>query len=408
MLVLIFAIISTVTLLGWGWLLLGRGMFWRTDQQLNPADNSIQDSVSKWPSVTIVIPARNEGRTLPWTLPTLIEQDYPGEFHICLVDDRSTDNTREIALKTAQEHNAADKLTVCDGEPLPAKWKGKVWGMQQGIQSSRGEDSEYVLFTDADIAHDPRVLFTLVSKSIAKQLDLVSVMATLKVKTTWDRLLVPAFVYFFAKLYPFRWINDPHRQTAGAAGGCVLVRRRSVEHAGGLVSIADKLIDDCALGKLIKASGGKIWIGFSSLVESIRSYESLGSIWNMVSRSAFEQLGHSSLALLGTVIGMLLIYLVPPVGTTLGIIGLSIAGTSATSLWLVLASLLSWSLMSASYLPTLRWYKLSFSLAPVLPISAILYTMMTVSSALRAWQGKGSEWKGRSYRSSDKRSVRPS
>ena len=313
------------------------------------------------------------------------------------MDDRSTDGTSDAAIRAAQECGATDRLTVVQGTDLPDGWKGKVWAMQQGVLHSAEARSEYLLLTDADVAHEPGVLRALVHKARAERMDLVSLMTVLRVVSVWDRLLVPAFVYFFAKLYPFRWVSDPRKRTAGANGGCILLRREALEKAGGFEAMANAIIDDCALGGLIKGSDGRTWLGFTRDARSLRPHESLSTTWNMVVRYAFAQLDYSPLLLLGTVLGMLLIYLMPPVGTVIGVVVMGTEGHLFVGLWLMLASLVAWMLMAGSYLLMLRLYGLSPLLAPLLPVSAFLYTMMAVSSGLRYWRGQGSAWKGRDY-----------
>jgi len=394
--IFVLAILSTVALVAWGWLLTGRGRFWQTDQRLNfPSEPSVRQD---WPSVSVIVPARNEARILNKTLPTLLEQDYAGDLHIYLVDDDSSDATAEVARRIAMESAMNDRLSICQGEPLPEGWKGKVWAMWQGAEYSRENDPEYLLLTDADIAYTPGVITALVDKALSEELELVSLMAKLKVKSIWDRLLIPAFVYFFSKLYPFRWVNDPNRDTAGAAGGCILVRCAALKRVGGLQRIAGEIIDDCALGRLIKRSGGRIWMGLTHKVNSMRPYETLSRIWGMVARSAFDQLGYSWMMLMGTVLGMFLFYLIPPIGTVMGLVTAVSGENTTVSLWLLAAGLSSWVIMSRSYLPMVRWYGDSPLVAPFLSLSAIFYTLMTISSALNSWQDKGGAWKGRTYK----------
>jgi len=394
---LILASLGSVSLLAWVYLVLGRGMFWRIEPWLDASPQPASDDEAAWPSVSAVVPARNEAGLLPATLPTLLKQDYPSEFHVYLVDDRSADGTSDVAMRIAQECGATDRLTVVQGTDLPDGWKGKVWAMQQGVRHSEESRSEYVLLADADVAHEPGVLRALVDKARAGKQALVSLMTVLRVASLWDRLLVPAFVYFFAKLYPFRWVSDPRKRTAGANGGCILLRREALEKAGSFEAMANAIIDDCALGALIKRSGGRTWLGFTRDARSLRPHESLSITWNMVARYAFAQLNYSPLLLLGTVLGMLLAYLVPPLGTVIGAVVMSATGHLVAGLWLMLASLVAWMLMAGSYLPMLRLYGLSPLLAPLLPVSAFLYTLMTVSSGLRYWRGQGSAWKGRTY-----------
>lgn len=387
------------SLLAWTGLLLARGFFWWPSPRLEPSETGRTSA----PPVVAVIPARNEAEILSRTLPTVLAQDYPGWFRVLLVDDRSEDGTASVGRATTRGLPLGDRLEVVVGEPLGAEWSGKVWAMHQGVQASvaaasgvpRAEQPEFVWFTDADIAHEPWVLRALVDRAVANGLDLVSTMATLRVVSVWDRLLVPAFVYFFAKLYPFRFINNPRRRSAGAAGGCVLVRRSELERAGGLVAIRTALIDDCALGRLIKRAGGRIWLGFSRGVHSVRVYGSLASVWEMVARSAYTQLGHSPLALFGTICGMAFLYALAP----LACVGGAIAAALGFPGGLVLTGMgaATWGLMAISFVPMLRHHRVGWWIAPLLPVAGVLYTAMTISSGWRHRKGRGGAWKGRTY-----------
>jgi hopene-associated glycosyltransferase HpnB len=267
------------------------------------------------------------------------------------------------------------------GEP-PAGWAGKLWAVRHGMAVARSRtDAEFLLLTDADIAHAPDTLRNLVSAALTARLDLVSQMARLRVVTGWERLVVPAFVYFFAQLYPFRRVNRPTARTAAAAGGCLLVRTEAAERARLPESVRGAVIDDVATGRAVKQAGGLIWLGLAEGVESVRPYEGLGALWNMVARSAYAQLRHNPLLLAGTVCGLALVYLVPPVATAAGV-------------WQGAAA---WALMTLTYVPMLRCYRQPLWLAPTLPVTAALYLLMTVDSALRHGRGRGAEWKGRTY-----------
>lgn len=377
-------IVAGCSLIAWLALLVARGMFWIAVPRLDPTDaDGVQDL--DVPSVTAVIPARNESAVLSLTLPSILNQEYPGPFHVILVDDRSTDGTGEIAQSIIAEHSSTNG-TVIAGAPRPADWVGKVWAMQQGVAHIAASSSDYIWFTDADIAHAPGVLTALVSKAQQEGRDLVSLMASLRVDSWWDRLLVPAFVYFFAKLYPFRFVNNPRRPAAGAAGGCMLVSRQALAASGGLAAMRDALIDDCALARLLKRNNRRIWLAFTHSVASVRAYGTLESIWDMVARSAFHQLRYSWIKLTGTVTGMLLLYVFPPLLTFLGILlrdPVTAAIGGAT-----------WSIQSLSFLPILAHQGTSRWIAPLLPLAGILYTAMTVSSAMRHVTGRSKAWRG--------------
>lgn len=384
---------AAASMLAWIVLLVGRGGFWRPTPRLESTDSRTDSA----PSVVAVVPARNEAEVLPVTLATVLAQTYEGPFRVVLVDDRSDDGTAATARGVAETTPNLDRLSILSGEPLPEGWAGKLWSMQQGLThacaTEQGRPS-YLWFTDADIEHDSWVLSSLVDLAEGDGFDLVSVMAKLRADTFCDRLLIPAFVYFFAKLYPFRFVNSSRHRTAAAAGGCVLVRRAALERAGGLEAIRSALIDDCALARRIKQAG-RIWLGFSRGVRSVRGYGRLSEVWRMVARSAYTQLGHSALVLIGTIAGMLLLYALPPLACLGGAIaaGFDVSGT----LPVVLLGGSAWGLMSASFVPILRHHDVGARIAPLLPVAGVLYTAMTISSAWCHARGYGGAWKGRTY-----------
>ena len=379
--------LTVLALLIWVGLLAFWGQFWRANQRL---DAQSSQPLASWPSVTVVIPARNEAESIGTALRSHLTQSYPGPLAVVLVDDQSTDGTGAIAAQTAAKLGKADSLTILGGESLPAGWAGKLWAMEQGFQHLRQQPTPptYVLFTDADIEHPAASLQQLVMKAEAHKLDLVSLMVRLRSQSFWERLLIPAFVFFFQMLYPFPWVNDPRQKTAAAAGGCALIRFSALQRINGLQTIRNALIDDCALGAAVKA-GGPIWLGLSTAILSLRPYPNLQSIWNMVARSAYTQLNYSPWLLIGTVFGMTLVYLILPLGVGLG------------ALWgqpmLMLTGGIGWLLMAMAYRPTLRLYGGAPLLALALPLIALLYTLMTLDSARRHWIGKGGAWKGRVY-----------
>ncbi|MGW2997886.1 glycosyltransferase, partial [Streptomyces sp. NPDC001193] len=374
------------SLLAWLWLTFAQGMFWRTDVRLPP-----RSAPGRWPSVAIVVPARDEAEVLPRSLPSLIAQDYPGEAEVFLVDDGSTDGTGDLARRLAREHPGLPLTVTSPGDPPPG-WTGKLWALRHGIALARtahATEPAYLLLTDADIAHEPDSLRELVSAATSADLDLVSQMARLRAVSLWERLVVPAFVYFFAQLYPFRRINRPAGRTAAAAGGCVLLRTEVAVRAGVPDSIRQAVIDDVSLARAVRRSGGRIWLGLAERVDSVRPYPGLGDLWRMVSRSAYAQLRHQPLLLAGTVAGLVLVYLVPPAALLAGLA----TGQAATA-W---AGGLAWLLMAGTYLPILRYYRQPAVLAPLLPLTALLYLLMTVDSAVQHYRGRGAAWKGRTY-----------
>ncbi|MEV8310124.1 glycosyltransferase [Streptomyces flavidovirens] len=381
--------IAVGSLAAWGWLLLGHGFFWRTDQRLPR-----REEPDVWPDVAVVVPARDEAQVLPLSLPSLLAQDYPGRAEIILVDDGSEDGTGALARELAGLRGGLPLTVISPGDPEPG-WTGKLWALRHGIALARergrenGREPEYLLLTDADIAHAPGSLRELVDAARTNHLDLVSQMARLRVVSAWERLVVPAFVYFFGQLYPFRWVNRTGGRTAAAAGGCVLLRTEAAVRARVPDSIRQAVIDDVSLAGAVRRSGGRIWLGLAEGVDSVRPYPRLGDLWRMVSRSAYAQLRHSPPLLAGTVVGLALVYLAPPLTLCAGV--LSVDGVAA---W---AGGLAWAVMTATYLPVLRYYRQPLWLAPLLPFTAVLYLLMTVDSAVQHYRGRGAAWKGRTY-----------
>ena len=361
-------VLALAALTGWLYLALGHGAFWRTGPGLPD-----QDDPPEWPDVAAIVPARDEADILPETLPTLLAQEYPGAFRVILVDDGSSDGTAATAARlTGHVVSARDR---------PDGWAGKVWAMAEGVRAAGTPD--FYLFTDADIAYEPGTVAKLVREAVNARRDLVSQMATLSVRTRWERVIVPAFVYFFAQLYPFRRVTRDGARTAAAAGGCMLVRRAALDRAGGLAAIHGALIDDVAMGRLIKRAGGRCRLDLSRDVLSRRPYPRLADLWMMIARSAYHQLRYSPVLLAGTVLGLLLLYAVPPAATCTG---RPVAVT---------AGALAWALMVLSYVPMLRFYGLSPVRAIALPVVALMYAAMTVDSARRHRTGRGGAWKGR-------------
>ncbi|MFJ3135421.1 glycosyltransferase [Streptomyces sp. NPDC086843] len=374
---------AAVSLAAWLWLLFLQGWFWRTDVRL-PASRA----PDVWPEVCVVVPARDEAAVLPASLPSLLAQDYPGQAEIFLVDDGSTDGTARLARELAERLGGLPLTVGSPGEP-PAGWTGKLWAVRHGMALARARGPEYLLLTDADIAHAPDSLRRLVAAARTGGFDIVSQMARLRVESLWERLVVPAFVYFFAQLYPFRRIAGPGSRTAAAAGGCVLLRAEAAERARIPDAVRHAVIDDVAVARAVKRSGGRVWLGLADGVDSVRPYPRLADLWRMVSRSAYAQLRHNPALLVGTVAGLAVVYLVPPVAVAAG----AVAGNAPCAL----LGAAAWLVMAGTYVPMLRYYRQPLWLAPLLPVTAFLYLLMTVDSAVQHRRGRGAAWKGRTY-----------
>ena len=400
-------LIATLLPLGaWLFLLLFRGGFWRADQRLEawpdtgpgaPLERP-QPTLPKpglpepeLPEIVIVVPARDEAEVIGRAINSLLEQDYPNPPLVVLVDDGSLDGTAEVARTAAGQNN--ERLCIVVGAPRPDGWAGKVWAMKQGVARAAElrPDARYILFTDADIDHHPTNLLELIAKAEADHLDLVSLLVRLATDNFWERFLIPPFVFFFAKLYPFAWVNDPTNATAAAAGGCMLARRSTLEKNGGLDALHDALIDDCALARVMKggpSGAGRLWLGLGDKTHSIRGYDGLGGVWDMVARGAYTQLRYSPLLLAGTVFGMAMLYLAPPI---------LLLATLFHSAALAGLNALTWALITVAAAPTYRLYGQNWRRALALPVAAAFYTAMTISSAWRYWRGRGGGWKGRTY-----------
>jgi hopene-associated glycosyltransferase HpnB len=372
-------IAGIISVLIWLYLLLAHGGFWRVSKHLPPAKLAAQSSCR----VAVIIPARNEAGVVGQSISSLLNQTGSHSIHIFLVDDGSTDGTAEVARQAAAQAGKSSALTIMEGASLPSGWTGKLWAMQQGVERAREFAPQFFLLADADILHASDSIATLVAIAQNGAYDVTSFMVKLHCATAAEKCLIPAFVFFFFKLYPPSWIRDPHRKTAGAAGGSVLVRPAALEQAGGIEAIRGEIIDDCALARAVKRQGGRLWLGLSEATTSLRPYETFGEIGRMISRTAFNQLNHSVFMLLAALAGLTMIYLLPPLLLFTHHPLPVVLGASA------------WLMMAFSYLPMVRFYRLSPLWALALPLIALFYMGATLHSALEFWSGRGGEWKGR-------------
>jgi hopene-associated glycosyltransferase HpnB len=359
----------------WTYLLFARGGFWRVS-----AKAFLSDATATHARVAVVIPARNEAEFIGRTVTSILQQDHPGPLHILVVDDHSADHTSAAAIEAADAAGKRDSLSVIASAPLPGGWTGKLWAVHQGVVRSAELRPEYIWLTDADVVHGPATLRNLIGKA-REGFDLVSLMVKLRCESLAERAFLPAFVFFFFKLYPPAWIADHKRKSAGAAGGCMLVKIEALDSIGGIASIRGELIDDCALARKIKGKGG-VWLGLSNESTSLRSYPTWRDVANMISRTAFTQLKHSTVLLFGTLLGLIMTYLAAPV-------------LLFTGGWAAFLGLIAWTLMTVAYLPMVRFYRQPVISALSLPLVAAFYATATAYSAVQYWTGKGGEWKGR-------------
>ncbi len=371
-------VIAAIPLAIWIYLFLARGNFWRLRE-----DHIESKSLETWPRVVAIVPARNEAETIARSIISLARQDYAREFSILVVDDNSEDNTSALAQQAAEECGAARRVTIHRAAALIPGWTGKLWALHEGVCAAASDDPEFFWFTDADVVHAPDTLRRLVYRAKQESLDLASLMVLLRAKTFPERLLIPPFLYFFLMLYPPRWIAGSHARTAGAAGGCILLRRDALERIGGLAAIRGEVIDDCALARAVKRSGGRLWMGLTRSSVSLRSYGSLAEIRDLIARTAFTQLRYSFFLLLATLAGLFVTYLLPWISFFAG----------ADAAWFLAGTAIS--LMAMTYGVTVRFYNLSFFWALTLPVAVMFYGYATCVSAVRYWLGRGGQWKGR-------------
>jgi len=369
---MIWSLIGALSLAVWLVLLFGRQGFWLTAERdtLNMPTEPLE-----WPDVAAVVPARDEAEVIARSISSLAAQDYAGLFRIIVVDDSSSDGTGQIARALGSH-----RVEIETGRPLVAGWTGKLWAVSQGVEHA-GSSPTYLWLTDADIEHAPDTLRTLVSRAEAGSLSLVSLMVKLRCESFAERMLIPAFVFFFQMLYPFAQVNRP-KGLGAAAGGCMLVHRESLEAAGGIEAIRNALIDDCALGALLKRQG-RIWLGLTERSKSIRRYDSFGAVAAMISRSAYAQLGYSPLLLSATIAGLALVYTAPPLLAIFTHGFPRFAGTTA------------WVLMALTFQPMLAFYGRSRLWGIALPMIAAFYAYFTLLSSWQHVRGRGGIWKGR-------------
>ncbi len=372
-------ILAALSLAIWVYVLAGRGAFWKLHKSVMHEGSS----TSIQARVVAIVPARNEAAVIGRAVQSLLRQQIDPKLRVIVVDDASEDDTSMLVSSAAEEIGELANLTVLRGKPLMAGWTGKLWALSQGVDHALDLQPDYLLFTDADILHHPSSVPQLMSFADNDAYDLASLMVKLACVSFAEKALIPAFVFFFLQLYPPAWTSSRLRKTAGAAGGCILIRPQALARIGGLAAIRNAVIDDCALAKAVKRTGGQIWMGLTARTCSIRSYGTFSEIGQMISRTAFNQLNHSTLLLAATVVALALTYVIPVAAIcTRKPIAVALGGAA-------------WILMSLCYAPTLKFYKQSRCWCLALPLIAVFYAGATILSAVRFWAGKGGRWKGR-------------
>ena len=371
------ALIGGIAVAVWVYLIAFRGGFWHIARNDRPA------SAAPARKVVAVIPARDEADVIGGAIASLLAQDYAGSLDVVVVDDHSVDGTAEVARAAAAAAGASDRVTVIRAAEMPRGWTGKLWAVRQGTAIAAWMRPDYLLLTDADIVHAPDNLRGLVARAETGGYDLVSLMVRLHCRGFWEQLLVPAFVFFFFKLYPPRWVADEGRGIAAAAGGCMLLRPEALARIGGVDSIRAEIIDDCALARRVK-SVGRVWLGIADETRSVRPYGSWRVLWDMIARCAFAQLNYSAGTLLLLMTAMAVTYLAPPLLVLL-----------SNDQPAVMLGAIAWLAMVGSFLPILKIYRCPPIVALLLPAIALFYMAATIGSAIQFWRGRGGAWKGR-------------
>lgn len=377
---MLLGVLAAFALAAWLWVLLSPAGAWRTPERLIVRSDAAAGA-GDLGTITILIPARNESDAIGRVLAALARQGRG--VRVILIDDQSTDGTGEAARAQNALLSAPLDLRVVDGRDLPAGWGGKLWALEQGFEQV---DTPYCLLLDAEIELAPGTLSALLQKMSREDLGMASVMAKLRCSSFWERLLVPPFIYFFKLIYPFARVNDRGSRIAAAAGGCILIRSDALREVGGFRAFSDALIDDCTLAARVKEAGFGIWLGLSDAVSSLRAYESFSDFRRMVTRTAFTQLRYSILWLVLVVVSMVCVFIVPVYAL--------LAAPGPVTRWIAFVALIA---MASTYLPTVKFYRLSTIWTLTLPVAATLFLAMTVESAIKYWRGIKAEWKGRRY-----------
>ncbi|MEL0246495.1 MAG: glycosyltransferase [Alphaproteobacteria bacterium] len=358
-----------------------KGLFWKSNIII---ENQSKLSYAKEKnSICFIIPARNEEKYISKTIESIISQSV--KKLIVIVNDNSQDSTENEAKKTFKK-TKFKQFKIINGKKLPVGWSGKVWALKQGVDAVPKKNFSHFVFIDSDIILKENIVIKALSFMNEKNLSMLSLMAKLKCNTIWEYLLIPSFIYFFQKLYPFSKVNTQDENIAAAAGGFILCKSELFRKKNLYELIKNKIIDDCNLAKIIKKKGMPIWIGLTKLVESQRSYDKLKGIWKMVSRTAYEQLNYSIFFLVISILGMFTIYLLPFLNLII-----------QSDYYFKIINLISINLMIISFIPTARFYNLGFVFYLSLPFSSFIYMLMTVSSAYNYYFKSGNIWKGRKY-----------
>lgn len=382
-------LISSLSLCSWVYIVFFHGrknfikdqFFW--SNSIIFEDNFIKTKFSN-KKICVIIPARNEEKYIKETLLSIKNQNI-STLHTLVVNDNSTDSTQKVLKNFKRDYK---NLKILNGKKLPQGWVGKVWALKQGVDEANKRNFDYYLFIDSDIHLNKGVVTKSVNFLEDKNLVMFSLMAKLNSKYFWEKLLIPPFIFFFQKIFPFGRVNDSKDQVSAAAGGFILCKSKIFKEKNWYESIKNKVIDDCNIARFFKKKGN-IWLGLTNLVKSRRTYQNLNEIWKMVSRTAFEQLNFSIIILLICCLGMFVIYLTPYILLTIAAFHLEIS--------LMIINLLTIFLITLVFIPTMKFYRVGEKYLAFIPLFSFLYIMMTCSSAINHYSKKGNIWKGRSY-----------
>lgn len=244
-----------------------------------------------WPSVSIVIPARNEEENIATSLGTLLTQDYPKDkLEIIVVDDFSTDNTRIIVEQLAKQ--SPFPVRCISGRSLPTGWLGKSNACMTGALTATGD---YLYFIDADTKSEPAMLKSVIQFSESRAIDLLSFNPKQQLESRAEKAILPGVFLSIASYMNFRDSNDSSKEEAIANGQAMLFKRSAYEDVGGHSAVADQVSEDIAFAQVMKLTGHTIFWAFADQLMSTRMYTGLNTIWSGFSKNMNRIVGCRSL-----------------------------------------------------------------------------------------------------------------
>ena len=348
----------------------------------DPIESGRRDTL---PSVSVLIPTRNEAKNVGACLRGALTQDHP-RYEVILVDDSSTDATVQIAQNIAANNQ---RLRVFRGRPVAPHWFGKTYAQYQAAQVSRGQ---YLLFLDADVVLDRRALSYMVTAAQKGGAGILSVLPLQVKEGFWEGLLAP-FKYFhlllFFPLYAMDWAWEA--MAAYANGQCMLVERNAYKKIGGHSNASETLREGADMAKLLKQRGGTIKLLSGGGIARARVYGGPPDLWEGMARSLYT-LAHRSL--LGAVL-MIITYALLFVIPFLTVIYTLVMGDKLGSVVLPIVQI---GLAMVMFMAAMGRYGLAFSEVLLFPLGAAVWIGMITKAISVSLAKQGVTWKGRTVR----------